>query len=369
MPRVFIVLCLLLQAASAARLTVRVEPRWGDRPLVMDELSLATADQEGMSVSRLAMLLSHAELKRVDGSWIGARDWVALLDAGKRRLSFELPGIPAERFTALRFDLGLDEETDQSDPVQRAAGHPLHPDVCGLHWGWRGGYVFLAIEGRYPRSAGEAGGYSYHLAGQACRGTIEVPVELDLRGDLVLTLAFDVLADPRTARSADARIALVRILAQGAGVGGMVGGQLLDLAAEGRYPATVAGGTPDEGVIRIQSMKTGALILAATSMGAVLGGATPAERRAVENYARALGLAFQIRDDLLDVEGDVAAVGKATGKDAAAGKATFVSLHGIDGAKDYLNGVTQTAKEALRPFGSRAATLAALLDFNAIRKS
>lgn len=191
MPRVFILLCLLLQAASAARLTVRVEPRWGDRPLVMDELSLATGDQKEMSVTRLAMLLSHAELQKADGTWIGARDWVALLDAGKGRLSFELPGIPAERFTALRFDLGLDEETDKSDPVQRAAGHPLHPDVCGLHWGWRGGYVFLAIEGRYPRPAGETGGYSYHLAGQACRGTIEVPVELDLRGDLVLTLAFD----------------------------------------------------------------------------------------------------------------------------------------------------------------------------------
>jgi len=190
-----------------------------------------------------------------------------------------------------------------------------------------------------------------------------------LAGDGLLTLAFDVLADRRTARSAEARIALVRILAQGAGVGGMAGGQVLDLAAEGRYPATVAGGTPDEGVIRIQSMKTGALILAAASMGAVLGGATSAERKAAETYARALGLAFQIRDDLLDVEGDAAAVGKATGKDAAAGKATFVSLHGLDGAKDYLNGVTETAKEALRPFGFRAATLAALLDFNAIRKS
>lgn len=184
-------LCLLLQAASAARLTVKVEPRWGDRPLAMDELALATDDQEEMSVTRLAMLLSHAELQRADGTWIGARDWVALLDVGKGRLSFELPDIPAERFTALRFDLGLDEATDRSDPVLRAAGHPLHPDVCGLHWGWRGGYVFLAIEGRYSRQAGEAGGYSYHLAGQACRGTIEVPVELDLRGDLVLTLAFD----------------------------------------------------------------------------------------------------------------------------------------------------------------------------------
>ncbi len=190
-----------------------------------------------------------------------------------------------------------------------------------------------------------------------------------LAGDGLLTLAFDVLADPRTARSAESRIALVRILAQGAGVGGMVGGQLLDLAAEGRYPATLAGGTPDEGVIRIQSMKTGALILAAAAMGAVLGGAAPAERLAVETYARALGLAFQIRDDLLDVEGDAAAVGKATGKDAAAGKATFLSLHGIDGARDYLNRVTRTAKDALRPFGARAATLAALPDFNAIRKS
>jgi cytochrome c peroxidase len=191
MARFFILLCLLLQAAAAARLTVRVEPRWGGRPLVMDELSLSSGAQDGMSVSRLAMLLSRAELQRADGSWIGARDWVALLDAGKGRLSFELPGIPAERFTALRFDLGLDEETDRSDPVGRAARHPLHPDVCGLHWGWRGGYVFLAVEGRYPRPAGETGGYSYHLAGQACRGMIELPVELDLRGDLVLTLAFD----------------------------------------------------------------------------------------------------------------------------------------------------------------------------------
>ena len=90
------------------------------------------------------MLLSHAELQKKDGTLIGARDWVALLDAGRGRLTFELPGIPAERFTALRSDLGPDEDTDKRDPVQRAAGQPLHPDVCGLHWGWRGGRVFLA---------------------------------------------------------------------------------------------------------------------------------------------------------------------------------------------------------------------------------
>ncbi len=229
MSRLLLTFCLLLQVASAARLTVKVEPRWGDRPLVMDGLSLATADQEEMSVSRLAMLLSHAELQKADGSWIGARDWVALLDAGKGKLSFELPEIPAERFTALRFDLGLDEATDRSDVTQRPAGHPLHPDVCGLHWGWRGGYVFLAIEGRYSRAAGEAGGYSYHLAGQACRGTIEVPVELDLRGDLVLTLAFDA----RSVFGASHRIDIAAADSTHSGDAGGLAQRLADNAVRG----------------------------------------------------------------------------------------------------------------------------------------
>ncbi len=122
-------------------------------------------------------------------------------------------------------------------------------------------------------------------------------------------------------------------------------------------------------MIRIQSMKTGALIEAAAAMGAVLGGATARDRQAVRAYARALGLAFQIRDDLLDLEGDAVAVGKATGKDAAAGKATFVSLLGADGAKARLAAVTDEGLAALEPFGRRAAALAALLAFNLARKS
>ncbi len=189
-----------------------------------------------------------------------------------------------------------------------------------------------------------------------------------LAGDGLLTLAFDVLADRRTAASASTRIELTRILAQAAGVGGMVGGQVLDLAAEGRYPAAPNDGTIDA-VTRIQSMKTGALIEAAASMGAVLGAASARDRQAVRSFAQALGLAFQIRDDLLDLEGDAAAVGKATGKDAAAGKATFVSLLGAEGARARLADVTRQGLAALAPFGRRAATLAALLDFNLARKS
>ncbi len=190
-----------------------------------------------------------------------------------------------------------------------------------------------------------------------------------LAGDGLLTLAFDVLADRRTAASAQQRIELVRLLAQGAGIGGMVGGQLLDLAAEGRYPAAKTGLSPSDSILRIQSMKTGALIVAACAMGAVLGGATARQAAAVRSYARSLGLAFQIKDDLLDVEGDAAAVGKATGKDSAAGKGTFISLRGVAGARAYLVEVMDTAGRALEPFGKRAAALAALLVYNRDRTS
>jgi farnesyl diphosphate synthase len=104
-------------------------------------------------------------------------------------------------------------------------------------------------------------------------------------------------------------------------------------------------------------------------MGAVLGGATSRQKQAIFRYATNLGLAFQIKDDLMDVEGNAAAVGKATGKDAAAGKATFVSLRGIEGAHRLLADVTAEAQEALRPFRDKGAVLAALLAFNESRTS
>jgi farnesyl diphosphate synthase len=190
-----------------------------------------------------------------------------------------------------------------------------------------------------------------------------------LAGDALLTLAFDVLADAATAKSPARQMRLVRALARGAGPGGMVGGQLLDLAAEGRYPADHAHPPGEAGVVRIQSMKTGALIKAACQMGAVLGGARAADDRALDAFADALGLAFQIKDDLLDAQGDAATLGKAAGKDAAAGKATFVSLHGLAGAGQRLAEVTAAGARALDRFGTRGETLRQLLAFNMRRAS
>jgi farnesyl diphosphate synthase len=190
-----------------------------------------------------------------------------------------------------------------------------------------------------------------------------------LTGDALLTLAFDILADAETAADGASQAALVRALARGAGVGGMVGGQLLDLAAEGRYPRDARHPDGEAGVIRIQSMKTGALIRTACRMGAILGRAGAAETAALDAYADALGLAFQIRDDLLDAEGDAATLGKAAGKDAAAGKATFVSLHGIAGAHRRLAEVTAEGEAALACFGRCADILRELLAFNIRRRS
>jgi cytochrome c peroxidase len=188
--RLLIIMCLLACAqARAARLTVSVEPRWQGQPLKLEQTGLVNAAGNKLSITRMAMLLSHAQLQRQSGQWIGAGGWVEFLDVGKGRLSFTLDGIPAETYRALRFDLGLDEETDKSESSKWPAGHPLNPDLNALHWSWRGQYVFLALEGRYTQPDGQLGGFSYHLAGQPCRGTVQVPLELDLRNDQKLTLS------------------------------------------------------------------------------------------------------------------------------------------------------------------------------------
>ena len=187
-----------------------------------------------------------------------------------------------------------------------------------------------------------------------------------LAGDALLTLAFDVLA--RLDADAETRVALIALLARAAGIGGMAGGQMLDLEAEGRYardkrPLALS---VDE-VEGLQSMKTGALIAAACDAGAILGRASESERRALASYARSLGLAFQIADDLLDAEGDAERLGKAAAKDSSQGKGTLVSLLGIAGARKRLDALVTEATSALAPFGNRAATLVAATAFIAGR--
>jgi farnesyl diphosphate synthase len=175
-----------------------------------------------------------------------------------------------------------------------------------------------------------------------------------LAGDGLLTFAFDILSRPETHNDPAVRIALVMALARAAGLGGMAGGQMLDLAAEGRFGASKLGAND---VRLLQAMKTGALLRFACEAGGILAAASADQRAALERYGSAVGEAFQIADDLLDIEGDPALVGKQTGKDAAAGKATFVSVLGVAGAKARLRELVAAAESALKPFGHKAAIL------------
>jgi farnesyl diphosphate synthase len=188
-----------------------------------------------------------------------------------------------------------------------------------------------------------------------------------LAGDALLTLAFECIVTAPASPGRRAR--LVAALAKASGIDGMVGGQMLDLAAEGRFDAGRRKRQSERAIRRLQALKTGALIAFAVEAGAILAPrASTAERRALRIYGAALGLAFQIRDDLLDIEGMAGKVGKALAKDAAAGKATFVELLGIEGARATLDRTTKEGRDALEDaFGERAGTLVALLEFNRSR--
>lgn len=177
-----------------------------------------------------------------------------------------------------------------------------------------------------------------------------------LAGDALLTLAFEILADAETHGDPRVRCELVRALAQASGAHGMVGGQMLDLIAEDEEF--------DLGTIsRLQRMKTGKLMAFAAEAGAILGGASEPQRRALCNYAYDLGLAFQVTDDILDVEADPQDTGKDTGKDEAAGKATFVSTMGKEQARDRAEMVVNQAKSHLKMFEGRADMLKELADY------
>jgi farnesyl diphosphate synthase len=184
-----------------------------------------------------------------------------------------------------------------------------------------------------------------------------------LAGDALLTLAFEILASAAAPGGPATNAALVASLARAAGAGGMVGGQCLDLEADklGRPPR------PDAlHVERLQSMKTGALLRCACNLGAILGQAGAEEHRALDIYGEKLGLAFQIADDLLDVEGDAAAMGKAARKDAA--KATLHAASDIETARRRLAALADEAVAALAPFGRRADTLREAAAFTVQRK-
>jgi farnesyl diphosphate synthase len=190
-----------------------------------------------------------------------------------------------------------------------------------------------------------------------------------LAGDALLTLAFDILADPQTHADPAVRIELVAGLARASGVGGMAGGQMLDLEAEGRY----AGGVPvlqdEAGVRRLQAMKTGALLAFAAEAGAIVAAAPAEDRAALLAYGKALGAAFQVADDILDCEASAEALGKATGKDAGRGKATLVGALGLEEARAERDRLALAAGLALSGFGPEADVLRQAARFAAERRS
>lgn len=177
-----------------------------------------------------------------------------------------------------------------------------------------------------------------------------------LAGDGLLTLAFELIAREDCHPDGAVRARLVADLAIGSGSVGMIGGQVVDISVAERDRDAAL-------ITELQAMKTGALIRYACRAGGVLSGGSAADLAALDRYASALGLAFQIQDDILDVEGDAALMGKAVGKDADLGKATFVSLLGLEAAKEKALDLGDEAKTALAPYGVKADGLLGAVDF------
>jgi farnesyl diphosphate synthase len=183
-----------------------------------------------------------------------------------------------------------------------------------------------------------------------------------LAGDALQALAFEILADDRV-RQTDATtgMAMLRTLGQACGAEGMAGGQALDLAAVGRALTL-------EELEHMHACKTGALIRASVRLGALGAGSDDVTLQALDRYAHAVGLAFQVRDDILDVEGESAVIGKTAGKDAAADKPTFPSIIGLDASRARLAELTDNALAAIAPLGERGALLRELAQYSAHRK-
>ncbi len=191
------------------------------------------------------------------------------------------------------------------------------------------------------------------------RGQPTVHVAFDeataiLAGDALQTLAFTTLAEAAALPEAT-RLAMVAALARASGADGMCGGQALDLAATGD-----GGSIGVAALERLHAMKTGALLRAAVALGALAAGVDADARARLDDFADALGLAFQIRDDLLDIEGDSATLGKTAGKDVAQDKATFPALIGVAASRARLADLATRMHDALAPFGPNAAALAEL---------
>jgi farnesyl diphosphate synthase len=189
-----------------------------------------------------------------------------------------------------------------------------------------------------------------------------------LAGDALQTLAFAVMADPATHGEATIRAELTLGLARAAGLGGMAGGQMLDLAAEGRFDGGMPKALTEQEIRRLQAMKTGALIAFSAEAGAIVAGAAAEQRAGLRRYGEIIGLAFQIADDILDVTQTSEQLGKTAGKDLTAEKVTYPALYGLQKAEQMATDLISRACAALDPFGPRADTLKSIATYLVERK-
>jgi cytochrome c peroxidase len=178
-------------SSPSGTLQLDFRPTWSDQDLPSPSWP-TPIPSANLRLERLDFLLSNLALRRADGSWLQSEDWFAFVSQSQPSILPPATGLPAERFTAIRFQIGVPPAPNAADPYQWPPNHPLHPDTNRLHWGWQGGYVFLALEGKTSHPGLPPSGFSYHLATDPFLTQVELPVDLQGGGPLTLRIALDV---------------------------------------------------------------------------------------------------------------------------------------------------------------------------------
>lgn len=183
---------LAAQLGFGGTLEISIRHCFAGEPLALESLRYTNDLGEQLLFTRLSYLLSGFALEQEHGQWVELPNSYAWIDAGQRRASFRLDGVAAESYRCLRFHIGLDPVANAADPATFGPGHALNPNLNGLHWSWQGGYVFLALEGRFATGAAESQGFSYHLARDLNQTLIQIPARIDLSDQTRLQFDFDL---------------------------------------------------------------------------------------------------------------------------------------------------------------------------------
>jgi cytochrome c peroxidase len=181
-------------SGAGASLQIQIDPQFAGQPIQPDSLRYQTVAGESFSFTRVSYLLSGFALERGDSSWLELTNQQAWLDLEAGRNTIQLTGVPTNAYRSLRFYVGLDPDLNHAKPEQFPAGHPLNPNLNGLHWSWQGGYIFMALEGMWKNSGNPYDGWAYHLAGDTNRTCINLAVPLELKDVTKLELALDISA-------------------------------------------------------------------------------------------------------------------------------------------------------------------------------